>query len=61
MLGAGDRMGRHEMHAGRQIRRHVAHDRALDRADVGDDCAGLEMAGDLLGDRAAGADRECRG
>ena len=31
--------------------------RALDRADVGDDRAGLQMRADLLGDRAAGADR----
>ena len=29
----------------RQIRRHVPHHRALDRADVGDDRAGLEMSG----------------
>ena len=27
MLGAGDRMRGHEMHAGRQVRRHVAHHR----------------------------------
>ena len=39
MLGAGDRMRRHEMHAGGQMRSHVAHDRALDRADIGDDRA----------------------
>ena len=58
MLGAGDRMRRHEMHAGRQMRRHVAHHRALDRADVGDDRARLEMGRDLLRDRAAGADRD---
>ena len=37
--------------------RHVAHHRALDRADVGDDRAGRKMRADLLGDRAAGADR----
>ena len=57
MLGAGDRMGRNEMHAGGQMRGHVAHDRALDRADIGNDRAGLEMGRDLLGDLAAGADR----
>ena len=61
MLGAGDRMRRHEMDARRQMRRHLADDRALDRADVGDDRAGLEERRDLLRDRAAGADRECRG
>ena len=35
-----------------------SHHRALDRADIGDDRAGLEMGGDLLRDRAAGADRD---
>ena len=40
------------------MRRHVADDRALDRADVGDDRARLEMRRDLLRDRAAGADRD---
>ena len=58
MFGAGDRMRRHEMHAGRQMRRHVPHHRALDRADIGDDRARLEMRRDLLRDRAAGADRD---
>ena len=57
MLGAGDRMGGDEMHARRQMRGHVAHDRALDRADIGNDGARLEMRRDLLGDLAAGADR----
>ena len=46
----------HEMHVLRQMRAHVAHDRALHRADVGDDRAGREMRADLLRDRAAGAD-----
>ena len=41
MLGAGDRMGGDEMNARRQMRRHLADDRALDRADVGDDRARL--------------------
>ena len=57
IFGAGDRMRRHEMHVLRQMRAHVAHDRALDRADVGDGGAGSEMRADLLGHRAAGADR----
>ena len=50
-------MRRHEMHALRQMRSHVAHDRALDRADIGDDRAGRKVRADLGGDRAAGADR----
>ena len=40
-----------------QMRRHVPHHGALDRADVGDDRARLQMRRDLLRDRAAGADR----
>ena len=35
ILGAGDRMRRNKMNAGGQMRAHVALDRALDRADVG--------------------------
>ena len=50
-------MRRHEVHVFRQMRRHVANDRALHRADIGDNCAGREMRADLLGDGAAGADR----
>ena len=57
IFGAGDRMRRHEMHVLRQMRGHVADDRALDRADVGDDGAGRQMRADFLGHRAAGADR----
>ena len=56
MLGAGDGMRGNEMHGRRQMRRHVPDDRALDRADVGDDRARREMSADLLGDRTAGAD-----
>ena len=56
MFGAGDRMRRHEMHAIRQMRRHVPHHRALDRADIGDDGAGLQMGRDFLRHRSAGAD-----
>ena len=57
ILGAGDRMRRDQMHALRDMRRHVLEHRALDRADVGDDRAGLERAGDLGRDRPARADR----
>ena len=57
MLGAGDRMRRDEMHGLRQQCLHVAQHRGLDRADIGDDGAGLEMRRDLLCHRAAGADR----
>ena len=58
VFGAGDGMRGHEVDAGGQVRRHVANDRAFDRADVGDDGAGLEMRADLGRDRAAGADRD---
>ena len=57
MLGAGDRVRRHEMRKRRQIRGHVLDHRTFDRADIGDDRARLEMGCDLLRDRAAGADR----
>ena len=56
IFGAGDGMRRHEMNAGGEMRRHLAHHRALDRADVGDDGARCEVTFDFLGDRAAGAD-----
>ena len=39
------------------MRSHVAHHRALDRADIGDGRAALKMRADLLGNGAAGADR----
>jgi hypothetical protein len=39
------------------MRAHVAHDRAFDRADIGNDGAFLELRGNLFGDLAAGADR----
>jgi hypothetical protein len=48
--------GWHEVHALRNMRSHVARDRALDRADVGDDRAGFQERRDLLGNRPAGAD-----
>ena len=57
MLGAGDRMRRHEMHICRQVRRHVAHHFGLDGTDIGDDCAGREMRSDFTGGGAALADR----
>ena len=57
MLGSGDRMRRHEMHAGRQVRSHVAHDGGLDRTDIGDDCAALKLRGNLFGDFTTDADR----
>ena len=47
ILRAGDRMRRDEMHALRHMRRHVLEHRALDRADIGDDRAGLQRRGDL--------------
>ena len=50
-------MRRHEMNVLRQMRRHIAHHRAFDRADIGHGRAGRQMRADLLGDRAAGADR----
>ncbi len=56
VLGTGDGMGGHEVHAVRNMRAHVAGDSALDRADVGDDGARLEERRDFLGDRTAGAD-----
>ena len=58
MLGAGDRVGGNEMHALGQMRGHVAQDRAFDRAHVGNRRAGLEMRANLLGHRAAHADRD---
>src|ERR1700676_634498 len=56
MLGAGHRMRRHEMNALRNKRRHLPDDRALDRADVGDNSTRFEESRDLLRDRATGAD-----
>ena len=43
-----------------KMRRHIPHHGALDRADVGDDRARLEMRRDFLGHRAAGADRDAQ-
>ena len=52
MLGAGDRMGRHEMHALRaDAARSLRDHRALDRADVRHDRAGLQRRRDRLGHR----------
>ena len=60
VLGAGDGVRRHEMDAGRQMRRHLPRDRALDRTDIGDDRAWLEIRRDFLRDRATGADRDAQ-
>ncbi len=60
ILGPGHRMRRHEMHIFRQMRTHVADDRALDRADIGDGGTGSQMWRDLLRHRAAGADRNAQ-
>ncbi len=57
VFGAGDGMAGNEMNAGGDVRRHVAHHRGLDRADVGDGRAWLEMRADFFRYRAAGADR----
>ena len=57
MLGAGDRVRGHEVHARPQMRPHVLEHRAFDRAHVGDDRAGLNMGADLLRDLTALADR----
>ena len=57
MLGARDRVRRDEMHMLRQVRGHVPHHRAFDRADVGHGRALHQMRADLLGHVAAGADR----
>ena len=58
MLRARDRMGRDEMHARGNVRGHVAHHRAFDRADVGDGGGRGQMRPDLRCDRAAGAHRD---
>ena len=41
LLGAGNGVPRHEVHAFGHVRGHVAHDGSLHRADVGDDRARL--------------------
>jgi hypothetical protein len=58
MLGARHRVRRHEMHAVRQVRCHVADHGSLHRSDVGDDRAWLQMRCDLLRHRSACADRD---
>ena len=45
LLRAGNRVARNEMNAGRHMRRHVAHDRTLHGADIGEDGAGLQARG----------------
>src|SRR5262249_42918059 len=57
VLGASDRVGRYKMYVLRQMRGHIAHDRAFYRADIGDDGPGQKMRPDLLGTRPARASR----
>ena len=56
VLGTGDGMRRNELRACRQMRLHVPHHRAFDRADIGHNRAGLEVRRDLLRHGATGAD-----
>ena len=58
MLGAGHRMRRHEMRMLREVRLDLLDHRDLDRADIGDDGAGLQRRRDLLRHVAIGADRD---
>ena len=60
MLGARDRMGRHEMRVVRQDRLERRDDGALDRTDVRDDRALLERRRDGAPDRLVGADRRAK-
>ena len=57
VFSAGHGMAWDEMDAGRNVGRHVAHHRGLDRADVGDGRAWLEVRADFFRHRAASADR----
>lgn len=57
MLGAGQRMAGNEMHAFRQMRRYRLHHGRLDRADIGDRRAGLQMRRDLRRDIGHGTHR----
>ena len=54
---AGDRMAGDKMNASGNVGRHVVHHRGLDRADVGDGRAPLQLRADFFRHRAAGADR----
>ena len=56
ILGAGDGMRRHEMHARREMRRHLADDRLLHRPDIGDDRAGFRCGAICRGDVATSTD-----
>ena len=56
-FGAGDGMARDKMDAGRNVGRHVAHHRGLDRADIGDGRARFQVRADVFCYRTAGADR----
>ena len=57
LLGAGHRVAGDEMHTFREVRGDVAHDRRLDRADIGDGGAGALMRARCRRDVAAGANR----
>ena len=56
IFGAGERMRRHEMHAGGHMRRDLRDDRALDRADIGENGAALQIGRAGARHRANGAD-----
>ena len=56
MFRPGNRMGRHEADAGRQVRGNSCNHRALHGSHVGDNAARLEMASDGLGNGSVGAD-----
>jgi hypothetical protein len=56
MLRTRERMGRHEIHALGNVRRHRVDDGLLDRTHVGDDAAGLQVLCDGFSDGAVGAD-----
>src|SRR5262245_65418520 len=57
MLGAGDRMTRHEYSLARQHGENLTDHRSLDRADLGDDGALAEMWRNGLYHIGRGADR----
>ena len=57
IFGAGDRMRRHEMHVLRQMRRHVAHDRALTEPTSETIAPGVRCGPISLATAPAGADR----
>ena len=60
MLGAGDRVARHQRDAPRQQRRQRLDHRTLGRGDIGDDDAGTEQRAEFPADRGKGARRHCQ-